>query len=383
MSWLQKWSGLGKKEDTLLTLRLRLSRWRHLLKAKQSCLELLADLKDKSQGEYIFDSQYIYSTLGHIFQKAQQMTYDRLVLLEDQDNGMVLWLDQIKDQATSFLDHFPRNRRALKDSSLSGPGSPEGLEQPKEENLLQNLNDFEQEPEFQMLKGLLKILDPLPGNNGKPLVETLEKTTPLREGLQRTHEEVLRFLMKPGLFQNWITGGLALPIQNLSPFTFYLMDLGKDLARSKSEPKLPGWVEPNAIVCSPWPFLLKGLSLSSTREGAVLGRLDLGRSLLMVCNQDALFLAGSSVSGPIIMDVVLTSIRELNHFFIHCEVNSKNLSLLQDLEPLYNWTYRRKGSVFEVFTFNRSPQEIENLIIKAGQGFNLWMNKGDNSSTVH
>jgi hypothetical protein len=362
MSWLQKWSGLGKKEDTLLTLRLRLSRWRHLLKAKESCLELLADLRDKSQGEYIFDSQYIYSTLGLIFQKAQQMAYDRLVLIENQETGMYFWLDELKEQATSFLSQWPKSREVLRDFSLPDQSPPE--------------DDFEQEPEFQMLNGLLKILDPSPADNGKPLSEALEKSTPLREGLQRTHEEVLGFLIKPGLFQNWITRGLALPMKNLAPFGFYLMDLGKGLAGSKSESNCPGWVEPSAITCSPWPFLLKGLSSFSSREGAGPGSRDPSRSLLSVCNQDSLFLAGSPPSGPIIMDVVLTSIRELNHFFIHFQDNSKNLSLLQDLEPLYNWTVRPNESVFEVCTFNRSPQEIEHLIIKAGQGFGLWMNKG-------
>lgn len=371
MSWLQKWSGLGKKEDTLLTLKLRLSRWRHLLKAQSTCLELLADLRDKSRGEYIFDSQYIYSTLGHVFQKARQMAYDSIVLRESPETGMYLWLDQLKEQATSFLGQWTKNKEALRDSGFSGQGSPERAEGNDEENG-PGLNDFEQEPEFQMLNGLLRRLDPLETKDGRPSAET----PILRYGLQETHEQVLSDLIKPGLIQNWITRGPALPIRDLSPYAFYVVDLGKAMVGSKSESKRPGFVERKALDCTPWPFLLKGLFSSSSGEGEALTGRHPSPAPLLVCNQDSLFLSGSSSSGPIILDVVLTSIQELNHFFIHWDLNLENHPLIQDLASLFDWTYHRKESVFEVSTFNRSPQEIENLVIKAGQGLSLWMNKG-------
>ncbi|MFH0787386.1 MAG: hypothetical protein V2B13_07195, partial [Pseudomonadota bacterium] len=228
MSWLPKWSGLGKKEDTLLTLKLRLSRWRHLLKAQWTCLELLADLRDKSRGEYIFDSQYIYSTLGHIFQKAQQMAYDSIVLRESPETGMYLWLDQLKDQASSFLGRWSKPKEGLRDSGFSGQGSPERAEGNDEENG-PGLNKFEQEPEFLMLNGLLRKLDPLEATNERPPVKEFEKTPPLRHGLQETHEQVLSDLIKPELIQNWISRGPALPIRDLSPYAFYVVDLGKTM----------------------------------------------------------------------------------------------------------------------------------------------------------
>ncbi len=307
MSWLQKWSGLGKREDTLLTLKLRLSRWRHLLKAQWTCLELLADLRDKSRGEYIFDSQYIYSTLGLVFQKAQQMAYDNIVLRESPETGMYLWLNQLKEQATSFLVQWPKNKEGLRDSGFSGQGSPESAEGNDEENR-RGLNEFEQEPEFLMLNGLLRRLDPLEATNERPPAEEFEKPPPLRHGLQETHEQVLSDLIKPGLIQNWITRGPALPIRDLSPYALYVVDLRKAMVGSKSESKRPGFVERKALDCTPWPFLLKGLFSSSSGEGEALTGRHPGPAPLLVCNQDSLFLSGSSSSGPITLDVVLTSI---------------------------------------------------------------------------
>ncbi len=288
---------------------------------------------------------------------------------------MYLWLDQLKEQATSFLGQWTKNKEGLRDSGFSGQGSPERAESTDEENGL-GLNEFEQEPEFLMLNGLLRRLDPLEATNERPPTEEFEKTPPLRHGLQETHEQVLNDLINPGQFQNWISRGPALPIRDLSPYAFYVVDLGKAMVGSKSESKRPGFVEQKALDCTPWPFLLKGLFSSSSGEGEAQTGRHPGPAPLLVCNQDSLFLSGSSSSGPIILDVVLTSIRELNHFFIRWDLNPENHPLIQDLASLFDWTYRRKESVFEVSTFNRSPQEIENLVIKAGQGLSLWMNRG-------
>lgn len=107
MSWLHKWFGLGKREDTFLTLKLRLARWRHLLRAEESCLTLLGDIREKLSGEYVLDRQYILSSLGQVFQKAYQVAYDMGVLCDLKEVQMYPWLDGLKERVAAYLRTWP------------------------------------------------------------------------------------------------------------------------------------------------------------------------------------------------------------------------------------------------------------------------------------
>ena len=61
-----------KKEGALLHLKLRLNRWRHLLRAEEFFLTQLTDMEQKLSGDYILDRQYILSGVGRLFQQAYQ-----------------------------------------------------------------------------------------------------------------------------------------------------------------------------------------------------------------------------------------------------------------------------------------------------------------------
>jgi phosphohistidine swiveling domain-containing protein len=107
MSWFQRWFGLGKKEEALLALKLRLSRWRHLLKTEESCLNTLADMREKLSGEYVLDGQYIFDRLSQVFQKAYQVAYDMGILRGLPAVPMYAWLDRIKDRIMAYLKNWP------------------------------------------------------------------------------------------------------------------------------------------------------------------------------------------------------------------------------------------------------------------------------------
>jgi pyruvate, water dikinase len=97
-----------KKEEVLLTLKLRLNRWRHLLKAEEAFLDSLSDMCEKLSGEYLFDRQYLFSSLGYIFQKAYQVAYDSGVLWDPREEvRMYSWVDRRREQITSFLKNWP------------------------------------------------------------------------------------------------------------------------------------------------------------------------------------------------------------------------------------------------------------------------------------
>jgi hypothetical protein len=85
-----------------------LTRWRHLLKAEESCLNGLSDICEKLSGEYLFDRQYIFSSLGHVFQKAYQVAYDTGILCDRQEEvQMYPWLDKLKERITDCEKNWP------------------------------------------------------------------------------------------------------------------------------------------------------------------------------------------------------------------------------------------------------------------------------------
>jgi pyruvate,water dikinase len=108
MLGLGSWMERKKKEEVLLTLKLRLNRWRHLLKAEEAFLDSLSDMCEKLSGEYLFDRQYLFSSLGYIFQKAYQAAYDTGVLWDPREEvRMYSWVDRLRERTTSFLKNWP------------------------------------------------------------------------------------------------------------------------------------------------------------------------------------------------------------------------------------------------------------------------------------
>jgi pyruvate,water dikinase len=107
MSWLPKRFRRGTERDARLTLKLRLVRWRHLLRVEESLLTRLADMRDKLSGEYVFDRQYIVSSVGQIFQKSYQVAYDMGMLRGLEEVPVYPWLDGMRERTLAFLRSWP------------------------------------------------------------------------------------------------------------------------------------------------------------------------------------------------------------------------------------------------------------------------------------
>jgi phosphohistidine swiveling domain-containing protein len=107
MSWLPKWFRRGTESDARLTLKLRLVRWRHLLRVEESFLNLLADMRDKLSGEYVLDRQYIISSVGQIFQKSYQLAYDMGMVRGLDEVPMYPWLDGMRERTMACLRNWP------------------------------------------------------------------------------------------------------------------------------------------------------------------------------------------------------------------------------------------------------------------------------------
>jgi pyruvate,water dikinase len=107
MSWLPKWFRRGPERDARLTLKLRLVRWRHLLRVEESLLNRLADMRDKLSGEYVLDRQYIISSVSQIFQESYQVAYDMGMVRGLDEVPMYPWLDGMRERTMAYLRNWP------------------------------------------------------------------------------------------------------------------------------------------------------------------------------------------------------------------------------------------------------------------------------------
>ncbi len=362
MSWFQKFLGVGKKGDTVLSLKIRLNRWRHFLKTEWACDRLLSDLKEKVQGEYIFDRQYVFSTVGQLFQKTYQMTYDGMILREEAETGLYLKLDQMKENAQAYLSGFSKGGGTPAVSPVSKPTETGGLQQASE--------DLEQEPEFQMLKGVIELLDPSGPNTGNPWPEKIEEVLNLRMALHFAHEQVLGQFFEPESWQHWITTGLALPITVAEDFPWYVVGLGGRSSLNKNNLREPNLLEESLASYKPWTLFHKGVSDSLITYHEKQRKED--PPLFLIVSENSLFLYGVSLEGTLILDMVLTNVRELNHFFFRWQAGPVDSLFIRNLSTLWDWTGQQGQKVYELAAFQRPPMEIEKYLTQLGQGLALW-----------
>jgi hypothetical protein len=363
MAWFQKFLGLGKKENTLLTLKLRLNRWRHFLRSEWLCNRLLDDLKEKRQGEYIFDRQYIFSTVGRIFQQAYQAAYDGTLLGQDPDGGLYHRLDQLKEETLSFLSDYPKGKTTPRGNLLSPPpglGTITAGDRPSEEE-----EDLDQEPEFQMLKGAIKILDSGDGPNNTLSLKSVEEVQNLRSALRWIHEQVLNQLIKPEDVQHWVSTGLAVAWGDKNTGPGYVIDLGRETTQgngkaNKSEPQAS-----RLISFRSWSLVQEAVT-ALVRDRTGESRME-PWPLFFILNENALFLFSSSSGAVILLDLVLTNVRELNHLFFRWQKGSDDAPWVPKPAPSRDWTYQEDGRVYEWAAFQRPPKEMEGYVIQLGQ----------------
>jgi hypothetical protein len=355
VAWFQKFLGLGKKDNTVLTIKLRLNRWRHFLRTEWSCLNLLDDLEEKSRGEYIFDRQYVYSTVGRIFQKAYQMAYDGSLLLQNPEKEFYDWLDLQKEKTQTYLAQFSKEAGDSKQLSIppiirSETNSTLGKPWPTEPSL-------DQEPEFIMLNGVITILS---GNHAqKKRAEALKlaEVDDLRSVLRWMHEKVLREFITPETAGQWVKSGLALSYGERPFPSCFVVDLGREpFSGNKTHVvrTFPLGAEKPRMT---WP-VIQGLLTALTRNlSSPSGQNN--RSLCFITDENALFLFGSDAETFIWLDMFLTHVRELNHFLFRWQRRSeRNPADLKRL-PGFEWTYQEEGRVYEFMAFQKPPREIE------------------------
>lgn len=367
MSWLPKWLGLGPKEDTRLYLKLRLTRWRHLLMAERFCLDLLADLREKGKGEYIFDRQYLYATMGQIFQKAYQVAYDRGLLEKDEEAGMYLWLDRLKECATDYLQNWTPDRD--KDLPEPGAGNTFGaLEaQPRKEGAAAygEWPTLQEEPEYRMIKGLLTILDPHKASkNSGPLKEKFETGMTLRQGLYLAHDRVLACLISSQAWPQWIKEGAAFQIRAKGSLLIVAVDLGEKSLKTESAWRTGGPGDTNQRSSNFPNPLGEGLESSPWLPETPPG--ETSSPLFLVFDESTFFLMSSSPSGRVIVDAVLTSIRKLNHFFFHWEGKPNRWLGREIWTDGFDWDRQEDQTFFEVYDDNKPAEEIRGLLKKVG-----------------
>ncbi len=325
--------------------------------AERICLDLLADLREKEKGEYIFDRQYLWATMGQIFQKAYQVAYDRGLLEKDEEAGMYIWLDRLKECATDYLQNWTPDR----DKVLlePGPGNEIGGSTDGE---LRALLD---EPEYRMIKGLLTILDPPEASKGSgPLKEKFETGMTLRQGLTLAHDRVLARLISPQAWPQWIKEGAAFQIRDEGSLPIVAVDLRKKSlktgATSRTErPDEPGQKSSNF----PNPFgegLGSSLLLPETPPG------EKTSPLFLVFDESTFFLMSSSPWGRVVVDAVLTSIRKLNHFFFHWEGKPGRRPEMKAWTDVFDWDRQEDQTFFEVYDHQKSAEEIRGLLKKVG-----------------
>ena len=92
----------------------------------------------------------------------------------------------------------------------------------------------------------------------------------------------------------------------------------------------------------------------------------------MVVSENSLFLYGNSQEGQFVLDMVLTSVRELNHFFFRWQAGSGDSLFIRNLSSIWEWTDRQEKKVYELTVFQKPPKEIERYGSQIGQAIALW-----------
>ncbi len=352
MSWFLKRSGLRTEEDIRWHLQLRLARWRHFLAAEGICFHLLKDLRDKMNGEYIFDRQYVQAALGQMFQSAYQAAHDRAILEKTDDATMFLWLDHSKERVDSYVTNFSKHAAGAEPTPALGlvdcsssRGSP-------------NLEPvtWTEEPEYLMIKGVLDLLDPSDRSQLEASPVQSSMLDPFRQGLEFAHEQVLLHLIEPGSWQVWADKGVAKRLNDTRPFPLFVIDL-----RAGTEPSTSSEISASI----PWLSLSEGMS--SSRRFTDPPQNHRTSTLFLVVSESALFLTGSVAAGKIWLDAVCTGIREFNHWFVRWDRGFIDTQPRHRLDGLFGSDCQMARGPCEILSFNQTAEEVGASLRKFGE----------------
>ena len=80
MSWLRRIVGTPSEAEGVRLVKLRSTRFMHLLRHYGKFLDLLADADEKQAGDYVLDKQYIVSMAEILFEAAETVVFDLNVM---------------------------------------------------------------------------------------------------------------------------------------------------------------------------------------------------------------------------------------------------------------------------------------------------------------
>ena len=355
MSWFLKRSGMNRQEEARWQLRLKLTRWRHFLAAEHDCLALLADLREKLNGEYVFDRQFIHSTLGQLFQSAYQMAHDRGILEQSNDADMLFWLDRIREQAHAYVAGFSSSGNVT--TQVSGKERILDFRKP-------DLEEWWEEPEFQMIRGAVDLLDPRELPQPDAAVPGHGARLPFRKGLQLAHEMALLNLEECKSLKDWSRDGVAYASGEIRPFSFWVIDV-----RPKADVAIRGAPALDLGVCQgwhcmPWLPIRDGIASTAGAEESQQGSQT--TPLLLVIGEDALFLTGTTAAGRIILDVVLTADRKWNHWFLRWDGSTGIARSRHLLAGFFHSACHETGGACEDLQFHQTGDDIAGQLRKLG-----------------
>jgi pyruvate,water dikinase len=116
MSWLRRIVGTPSEAEGVRLVKLRSTRFRHLLRHYGKFLDLLADAAEKQAGDYVLDKQYIVSTAEILFDVADTVVFDLNVMTNQRCGSFYEIMDRIhtevKKSLASWSDDSKRQEEA-------------------------------------------------------------------------------------------------------------------------------------------------------------------------------------------------------------------------------------------------------------------------------
>jgi hypothetical protein len=122
MSWLSRIFESPPEAEGVSLIKLRSSRFRHLLRSYGKFLDLIADAAEKQGGDYILDKQYIVSMAEILFNLADAVVFDLNVMTNQRYGSLYDLMErfhmEVKKIITSWNEHSNRQRQ---EDRSSGP----------------------------------------------------------------------------------------------------------------------------------------------------------------------------------------------------------------------------------------------------------------------
>jgi pyruvate,water dikinase len=110
MSWLGKIIGSGAETEGVRLVRLRSTRFRHLLANYGRILDLLADAAEKQGGGYVFDQRYVVSLSETLFDLTESVVFDLNIMTDMRNAAFYDVLERLRTEAQELISSAAAER---------------------------------------------------------------------------------------------------------------------------------------------------------------------------------------------------------------------------------------------------------------------------------